>query len=347
MPLKEPAAEALGRKDRLRKALIYEPVDRLPSQVNYTTAFGQTLAAYFGLTTGQLPTRLGNHMVRVDITDDGRLSNEGRIRYDWWGVGFSTSEEGYLPAVNPLGEAPDLDLFDWPDPQDPDLLSDARSVIAIQGRDYFIIPNFGFALFERAWSLRGFEQFFVDMVADPVYAGELLDRITEIQLALINRYLALGVDGGYFGDDYGAQKYLLFSPRMWRAFIKPRLARLFGPFRERNLPVIMHSDGQIGPILPDLLEIGLTTLNPVQPEVLDHSWLRVQYGGRLSFYGGISTQTVLPNGTTAEVEAAVAQVIQTLAPNGTGLIIAPSHRMMSDVPLQNVAAMLNAFQQYC
>jgi len=172
-----------------------------------------------------------------------------------------------------------------------------------------------------------------------------LDRITEIQLALIHRYLDLGVDGGYFGDDYGAQKNLLFSPRMWRTLIKPRLARLFAPFKERGLPVIMHSDGQIQQILPDLLEIGLTTLNPVQPEVVDHAWLREHVGGRLSFYGGISTQTVLPFGTAGEVEATVSQVIHTLAPEGTGLIVAPSHRMMSDIPMENVAAMLAAFRQ--
>jgi uroporphyrinogen decarboxylase len=107
----------------------------------------------------------------------------------------------------------------------------------------------------------------------------------------------------------------------------------------------MHSDGQIQQILPDLLEIGLTTLNPVQPEVLDHAWLQEQYGGRLSFYGGISTQTVLPFGTAGEVTEAVSQVLHALAPDGSGLVIAPSHRMMSDIPEQNVAAMLAAFRE--
>jgi len=96
------------------------------------------------------------------------------------------------------------------------------------------------------------------------------------------------VDGGYFGDDYGAQNNLLFSPAGWRRLVKPRLARLFAPFHERGLPVILHSDGQIQKILPDLVEIGLTALNPVQPEVLDHAWLYKNFGGRLSFYGGIS-----------------------------------------------------------
>ena len=218
-------------------------------------------------------------------------------------------------------------------------------MIEAYGQEYFIVPNFGFALFERAWSLRGFEQLFMDMGSQPEYVEDLLERITEIQLALVHRFIDLGVDGGYFGDDYGAQKNLLFSPAGWRRLIKPRLARLFAPFVERGLPVLMHSDGQIQKILPDLVEIGLTALNPVQPEVLEHAWLAENFGGRLAFYGGISTQTVLPNGTPEEVSAAVRACAQQLAPNGTGLMLAPSHRMMTDIPMENVEAMLAAFKE--
>ena len=135
---------------------------------------------------------------------------------------------------------------------------------------------------------------------------------------------------------------MLFSPAGWRRLIKPRLARLFAPFRERGMPVILHSDGQIQKILPDLVEIGLTTLNPVQPEVLDHNWLSATFGEKLSFYGGVSTQTVLPNGSPAEVRSAVEACRRTLAPEGTGLLLAPSHRMMVDIPLENVEAFLEA-----
>jgi uroporphyrinogen decarboxylase len=210
---------------------------------------------------------------------------------------------------------------------------------------HFVAPNFGFCLFERAWSLRGFEDFLTDLAADPAFAEELLERITEIQLTLAHRFLALGVDGGYFGDDYGAQKNLLFSPRTWRALIKPRLARLFAVFRDTGLPTFMHSDGDISRIVPDLVEIGLCGLNPVQPEVLDHHWLKQAFGDRLAFYGGISTQTVLPHGSPTEVRAAVKTCVRTLAADGTGLVVAPSHRMMVDIPTDNVEALLEAFDE--
>ena len=328
----------------MRRAINHEPVDRIPTQINYTAGMGQKMADYFDIKMSDLPDFLGNHMMRVDLSFPQKMSDDGNVQYDWWGVGFDSKEEGYFAAVSPLENNHNLDHFPWPDPDDPQLLTSAEEVICTHGDTYFITPNFGFALFERAWTLRGFEKFFMDMATDPDFANELLDRITEIQLTLIHRYLDLGVDGGYFGDDYGAQKNLLFSPRMWREFIKPRLARLFAPFKEQGLPVLMHSDGQIQKILPDLVEIGLTTLNPVQPEVLDHNWLRENFAGDLSFYGGISTQTVLPYGTPEEVQAAVFRCIERLSPTGTGLIIAPSHRMMTDIPMANVAAMLDEFR---
>ncbi|MFN2220645.1 MAG: uroporphyrinogen decarboxylase family protein [Anaerolineae bacterium] len=332
----------VSRKERMRCALRHEPVDRIPTQINYTRAMGQRLAAHLDTTPDRLPERLDNHLLRVDIAHERRRSEDGRITFDWWGVGFDTRQEGYLVAVYPLADSRDLDAFAWPDPEAPGLLDEAARTIEQDGGARLVVPNLGFALFERAWTLRGFERFLLDMADNPGFASDLLERITEIQLVLIRRFLEMGVDGGYFGDDYGAQNNLLFSPRMWRTLIKPRLARMFAPFREAGLPVILHSDGQIAAILPDLVEIGLTAINPVQPEVIGHAWLRRTFGNRLACYGGVSTQTVLPQGSPQQVRQAVADCLATLAPEGTGLVLAPSHRLMTDVPMENVEALLEA-----
>ena len=336
---------SLTRKERMKLAITHQPVDYIPSQINYTPGMGKMMSDYFNIPVSDLSAFLGNHMIRVDTDFPGVLSEDGKVKFDWWGVGFDTAEEGYFAAVSPLAGNNDLDSYPWPDPNDPNLLLGAEKIIKEKGDEYFITPNFGFMLFERAWTLRGFEQFFMDMATDPGFTEELFDRIVDIQLTLINRYIDLGVAGGYFGDDYGAQKNLLFSPKMWRKYIKPRLAKLFAPFVERGMPILMHSDGQIQKILPDLVEIGLTTLNPVQPEVLDHNWLAENLEGKLAFYGGVSTQTVLPYGTPAEVKTAVTAATSILAPNHTGLLVAPSHRMMTDIPMENVAAMLEAFSE--
>jgi uroporphyrinogen decarboxylase len=333
----------LTPKERMRRALWRQPVDRLPVQTNYTATMAANLAAYFQCATADLPGRLDNHLLRVDVDHPTRLSADGSVSFDWWGAGWGTQTEGYWHAAAPLADADDLDAFAWPDPAAPSLLDKAAAAIADDGGRHFVVPNFGFALFERAWSLRGFDEFLMDMVCEPGWAADLLERITDIQTVLARRFVALGVDGGYFGDDYGAQKSTLFSPALWREMIKPRLGRMFAVFREAGLPVILHSDGDIWPILPDLIDIGLTCLNPVQPEVLDHVRLYREFGRHLSFYGGISTQAVLPKVSAADVRAATAACIRDLAPAGTGLILGPSHRMQSDIPPENVAAMLEAF----
>ena len=333
----------MTRKERMRRALRREPVDRLPVQTNYTPLMGRSLREALGVDASALGRRLDNHLLRVDVGHAPRLSDDGKVGFDWWGAGWDTGTEGYWNAVSPLAEARDLDRFAWPDPDAPGLLDLAAAAMAADGGEHFVAPNFGMCLFERAWSLRGFTAFLMDLVEDPEWSTELLDRITDIQLRLARRFVALGVDGGYLGDDYGAQRGMLFSPALWRRHFKPRLARLIVVFREAGLPVILHSDGDIWAILPDLAEIGLSCLNPVQPEVLEHRRLRREFGDRLSFYGGISTQSVLPKGTPDDVRAATRACAAELAPGGTGLILGPSHRMQSDIPIENVLAMLDAF----
>lgn len=332
----------LTRKERMRRALLRQPVDRLPTQSNYTRAMGRQLAAHFQIDEAALPARLDNHLLRVDITHTRPTSADGTTEFDWWGAGWDTRTEGYWHTHAPLRDSLDLDAYPWPDPAQPALLETATQTIQQQGAGHFIAPNLGLCLFERAWSLRGFDALLMDMMDNPDWVADLLDRITAIQCALAHRFIEAGVDAGYFGDDYGAQRSMLFSPRLWRQLIKPRLAQMFAPFLAAGLPVIFHSDGDIRAVLPDLIEIGLTTLNPVQPEVLDHISLQREYGKHLSFYGGVSTQGVLPNGTPEDVRAATLACAHILAPQGTGLLLGASHRMQSDIPAANVEAMLNA-----
>lgn len=327
----------------MRRALWRQPLDRLPVQTNYTGEMESKLALHFGCAPQKLAERLDNHLLRVDVTHAPRRSADGKVGFDWWGAGWGTETEGYWHAFAPLAETTGLAAYPWPDPNASGLLDEAERAIAADGGQHFVAPNFGFALFERAWSLRGFDQLLMDLVDQPVWVEELLDRIEDIQVMLAKRFVSLGVDGGYFGDDYGAQRSLLFSPKTWRQMIKPRLGRMFAVFREAGLPVILHSDGDIWPILPDLVDIGLTCLNPVQPEVLEHAKLYREFGKHLSFYGGISTQEALPKFSPPEVRAVTLACIRELAPDGTGLILGPSHRMQSDIPPENVAAMIEAF----
>src|ERR1017187_2119697 len=116
----------LSRKQRLLRALRRETVDRLPVQVNYTARMGRLLADRFGIPVADLPARMGNHLLRVDIDFVKRLSGDGAIEFDWWGAGWDTRTEGYWHAFAPMNSDSGLGRYPWPDPHHPALLSAAE-----------------------------------------------------------------------------------------------------------------------------------------------------------------------------------------------------------------------------
>jgi hypothetical protein len=152
----------LNPKERVRRTLDRAPVDRLPTQCNYTAIMGKKLAEYFKVSLSELPARLGNHLLRVDVTYPKSFSDDGCVEFDWWGTGWSTETEGYWHSFAPLAHSNDLAHFPWPDPDVPHLLDGAASSMAAH-RHLFVVPNLGMCLFARAWSLRGFDRLLVDM----------------------------------------------------------------------------------------------------------------------------------------------------------------------------------------
>lgn len=325
----------MTRRERVRAAIARAPLDRYPTQVNYTATTGMALADMLGVEPSSLPAALDNHVFRVDC--DTRSQRADGVVYDMWAVGFSSESEGYVIAHHPMRDG-EPEMYRWPDVEAPDLFGPVREAVAAEreGMDRFVVPNHGFSLFERAWSLAGFEEVLVGLHTEPDRIERLLEAITERQVILAQRYVKAGVDGGYFGDDLGTQSGMLFNPEVWRRLFKPRMARMFAVYRDAGLPVVLHSDGDISDILPDLIDIGLTCLNPCQPEVLDHEELASEYGHSIAFYGGVSTQQTLPLSTPEKVRGACESVLQVLGRGRTGLVFGPSHRLMSDIPQANL-----------
>jgi uroporphyrinogen-III decarboxylase len=140
----------------------------------------------------------------------------------------------------------------------------------------------------------------------------------------------------------GAQHAMIISPKMWRRFFKPRMAHFIAELKAINpqVKVAYHSDGQIYPIIPDLIEIGLDVLNPIQPASMDPVRLKQEYGDKLCFWGSIDEQHTLPFGSPADVEAEVLTRLRTLGRNG-GLILGPTHHVQLDTPMENFWAMVN------
>ena len=193
-----------------------------------------------------------------------------------------------------------------PDPYHAGRFDSARQLADRYRGDLFIFGKLGMCLFERAWSIRGMDKILVDMIERPEFVDGLLDRILyEWNLPIIEQQLAIGIDGFYFAEDWGSETSLLFSPRLWRRFIKPRLAIMYAKVREAGAVVGQHSDGAIGPLFPDLIEIGLQVFNPLSPTIMDPAEYKAKYGDRLTFYGGIDVERLLPFGTPDEVRAEI------------------------------------------
>ena len=169
---------------------------------------------------------------------------------------------------------------------------------------------------------------------------ELLDRILEYDFGMLEDVLKYNIDGVIFGDDWGQQNGLLFGPRLWRRFIKPRVAQLYDITKKSGKAVFIHSCGKVQSLFPELIELGLDVFNPFQPEVMDPYEIKRQFGSQLCFYGGVSVQKLLPYGTPGEIRTEVKRLMEEVG-RGGGFIVAPSHDMPGDIPLENLLAFID------
>ena len=181
----------------------------------------------------------------------------------------------------------------------------------------------------------------VDMVEAPAFVDELLERICDFNVRLVEQAVTLDIDGIYFGDDWGQQRGLLMGPRLWRRYIKPRIARMYGAAKRHGKHVIIHSCGDVDELFPDLIEAGLDVFNPFQPEVMDIYAVKEQFGDHLTFLGGMSIQRVMPFGTPEDVRQEAHKLMRTLGAGG-GYVLAPSHAIPRDVPVENTLALVRA-----
>ncbi len=321
--------------------------------VDYTTSYYEDVT--YRISANALRTAMGSDCVVVGgslpagyehpTTEDGCVVNEfGMVMRQ--GPLYMEVIEAPLANVTSVAE---VARFPFPDPLAEGRLDDAARDIARYGDEYFVIGDLELTMFEMAWHMTGLEKFLMDMTMGEPYIGALLDRVTAFTIGLGRRLVELGVDGVWTGDDFGSQTGMLISPRMWRETFKPRFAELFAELKAANPDVLLmyHSDGAVAPILDDLVEIGMDVFNPVQPNVPGHEphALKARLGDRLSFWGAIDQQDLLPNGTPEEIDHAVAEAVEALGAGG-GYMCAPAHIVQADTSMENVEAFIEAVQRH-
>jgi uroporphyrinogen decarboxylase len=157
---------------------------------------------------------------------------------------------------------------------------------------------------------------------------------------VLEEVLKHDIDCVKFGDDWGQQSGLIFGARLWRRFIKQRIERMYGMVKRAGKTVLIHCCGRVQELFPELIELGLDIFNPFQPEVMDPYEIKQKYGRNLSFLGGMSVQKLLPFGTPRAVRDETLRLLEQVG-RGGGFIIAPSHDMTGDIPVENMAAFIN------
>ena len=199
------------------------------------------------------------------------------------------------------------------------------------------------SVFETAWQLRGLQAFLRDLALEPAIPLYIMEKITEILVEITHRLLRLAgdaVDMLYFYDDVATQQSLMISPRMWQKYIRPFHQRLVDVAHAYGKPVMYHCDGAIYPLIPALIDLGVTVLNPIQADAKDMQpeRLKREFGGRLCFHGGVDIIETLPRGSRLQVQAEVGERLRVLGENG-GYILASSHHIQAGTPLDNIFAM--------
>lgn len=355
----------MNHKERVIAAVNLEEPDRVPwcAYFGFAPSLYSKLCDYYGIAEitldpektrdrigfPELYRKLDFDVIMVNpsfprgypkVFPDGTYQDHFGVTFERFG-GFSSR-----PVKHPLAKAniEELEDYEFPDPESLSLEPLDRFVRRY-GNEYALMSGFSYTLFERAWTLRGFARILADFYANPSFVERLLDRITEYDIELAKRIAEKPVDIYWIGDDYSDQRGMLMSPAIWRKFLKPRLSGIAGVARRKGIPTFIHCDGNPTAILDDLIEAGITILNPVQPLAIDPSFVKEKLGDRLCLFGTIDIQHTLPFGSPEQVKKEVTKRMEKCGYGG-GLILSPTHAVPPDVPLANIVALVGAIRKY-
>lgn len=345
-------------KQRVLDTIEHKQTDRTPLDLWVTKEVMAKLCAYFKTDEADDVMReLGIDIRLVEPEYIGpplKESPNGKVK-DIWGVTrrrIEYSDGSYLESESyPLeGDITisDIENYPWPDPDHYDY-----SVIPKLCKKYTdcAILNVGNRLnrtsvLKAAMYLRGMQQLMIDMALNPPLIKALIDKISDYYLAHNERIFKAGegfIDIFMMGDDFGTQKGLLISAEMFRRYFAPKLKEFAAQAKNYGMKVMLHSCGSVKVIIPDIIDIGVDILNPVQTNAKNMipEDLKAEFGDKICFHGGIDIQHTLPFGTANEVEQEVKERIRVLGKNG-GYILASTHNIQTDTPIENILRMYEA-----
>lgn len=335
----------MNSKERVRKALAFEETDRPPFSATFVPEIDRKLRAIVGYEEYDLGVAMGNDMVKTAVGFEKSYHASPNNEYickwgcTWHNVNNETGEYTEIIKHPLAGDESLLDDYEIPDPNEESQYDECRKLIELYGDTKWIIGSCQCSIFEAAWYLRGMETFLMDMILDEEYTEKLIKKVSQFSFVAAKKYIELGVDMVWFGDDIASQTGMMMSLDMWRNYFKPVYKELFAYCKSLNpnIKIAYHSCGNLEAAIPDLIEIGLDVLNPIQPLAMNPAMIKEKYGKKLALFGGLDVQITLPTKSTEEVKKETAW-LKEVCGKGGGYILNPAHHIQSDTSVENVLA---------
>lgn len=336
----------MTKRDYVYRALSHQPSDKVPYCIRLTVegyeAYGERLMRDFYDEEVQKDLREG----RLSFTQAVDLSI-GNFMVDlhipWWTWDMEKLPESYGDPYEAPEEMPPIIRVDSQENLG-QFFEEARFIS--EKYQVFTTALIWESHWEKAYFTRGIENFLADLAAFPEFSQKLLNYIVDLNMEILPKIAACPqLDGILLGSDWGTQRDLIMSPETWNRMIRPGEKRQYDLIKQYNKKVMVHSCGQILRIMPDLVELGVDILNPVQPECMDLRFLKETYGQHITWWGGISTQQTLPNGTPEDVRRETENVIRLMSQKG-GYITCSSQEIQLDVPYENLKALIETARSF-
>ena len=338
----------MNAKERVHAALRREPVDRVPIFMWFQPDTARRLGEVLEIPPGRVAEAMGDDIRQAWVSNNHAMEGvvherDGEGHTDDWGIAWVKVGAFNQIAHSPLQHASDEEIrrYQYPYHRVDDLMRNMEPVVAAADT-HFIGCDVSPCLFEMVWRLRGLEEAVLDLAMNPALAAHMIEQAAAFCLHLSEiACTRFALDWLWTGDDIASQRAMLMSPDCWREMFRPPLERIFQVGKRRGLWVAYHCCGSLRPIIPDLIEMGLDVLNPIQANTpgMDALELKREFGRDLAFMGGVDTQGLLPAGTPDDVRRETARLLEGMTADGGGYILAASHTVPPEAPLENIFAM--------
>ncbi len=335
----------MTRKERVRQAIAGIEPDKIPYSFDLTDVIRGKIAGHYGISPWDVQDFIGDCLLydwAGNASDFVPKLQDGDLYDDELGVVWNKSDKTHSVGdwggivSHPLKEA-SLKGYRFPDTKKPKYFHrlDAE---ALRGSGRYTVLSLT-GLFDLGWLLRGFEDLLMDFLTEEAFVCELLDHALEYNLGLIAQAPDC-FDGIRFGEDWGQQKGLIMGASLWRKYLKPRLRIMYEAAKKRGFHVLIHTCGDIYEIFPDIIDIGVEVVNPIQPEVMDVEKIKREFGKDIVLYGGMGCQSTLPMGSADDVLAEAKRRIEVLGKGGK-YIFGPAGAIPTDAKIENVIALID------